>query len=67
LEAAVAHAERTVPEHLRRLAYQAGAEQVEIHMVRTDRNVPVAVSWGEEIFLGTELTFTAAGRPRPTA
>jgi N-methylhydantoinase A/oxoprolinase/acetone carboxylase beta subunit len=67
LEAAVAHAERMVPEHLRRLAYQAGAEQVEIHMARTDKNVPVAVSWGEEIFLGTELTFTAAGRPRPTA
>jgi N-methylhydantoinase A/oxoprolinase/acetone carboxylase beta subunit len=67
LEDAVAHARRVVSEHLRDLARRAGAEQVEVHVTRTDQEVPVLVSWGEEIYLGTELTFTAAGRPRPTA
>jgi hypothetical protein len=32
-------------------------------MERIDHTAPVADSWGDEIYLGTELYFTAAGRP----
>jgi hypothetical protein len=34
-------------------------------MVREDREVPVQAGWGDRIYLGTELIFTAAGRPSP--
>jgi N-methylhydantoinase A/oxoprolinase/acetone carboxylase beta subunit len=65
LEEAVAHAQQVVPERLRALSQQAGADQVEVQMERVDRRAPVRMGWGEEIYLGTDLTFTAAGRPSP--
>ncbi len=63
LTAAIEHAQGSVPDHLRSLAQQAGAEQVEITMVRQDKRAPVRGGWGQDIFLETELTFTAVGRP----
>jgi hypothetical protein len=51
--------------HAEALAQQAGAEQVEVRMARTDRRAEVGGGWGEEIYLGTELIFTAVGRPSP--
>jgi hypothetical protein len=36
-----------------------------VQMERVDRRAPVRMGWGEEIYLGTDLTFTAAGRPSP--
>jgi hypothetical protein len=33
-------------------------------MERVDQHVPVGAGWGEELYLGTQLTFTAVGRPR---
>jgi N-methylhydantoinase A/oxoprolinase/acetone carboxylase beta subunit len=63
LEEAVAHAEAVMPVKLERLAREAGADQVEMRMIRLDRDVPVADAWGQEIYLDTELTFTAVGRP----
>jgi hypothetical protein len=65
LKQAVAHAQQVVPERLRALSQQAGADQVEVQMERVDRRAPVRMGWGEEIYLGTDLTFTAVGRPSP--
>jgi hypothetical protein len=43
------------------LAQQAGADQVEIKMGRNDNRAKVMGQ--QEIYLGTELVFTAFGRP----
>jgi len=45
------------------MARQAGAEQVEVQLVRTDRTTPLEIEWGQEVYLETELTVTAVGRP----
>ncbi len=65
LEDAVDHAYQVTPERLRALARQAGAEQVEVRVERVDRRAPLRAGWGEKVYLGTELTFTAVGRPSP--
>ncbi|HET91418.1 MAG TPA: hydantoinase/oxoprolinase family protein [Chloroflexi bacterium] len=66
LEESVAYARRVVPGQLTVQARQAGAEQIEVQMVRVDQVAPVRGSWGKHIYLGTELTFTAVGRPSLT-
>jgi N-methylhydantoinase A/oxoprolinase/acetone carboxylase beta subunit len=63
VEEAVAHAQSVMPAQVEELARKAGAEQVEIKMVRLDREVPVAEAWGQPIYLDTELVATAVGRP----
>jgi hypothetical protein len=63
LEESVDYATRIVPDYLGELARQAGAEQVEIKVVREDHTAPVKGGWGSEIHLHTELLFTAVGRP----
>jgi N-methylhydantoinase A/oxoprolinase/acetone carboxylase beta subunit len=63
LTEAIQYAEQAVPPHLRALAREAGATQVEVKMVRRDLSAPVRGGWAEEIFLESELTFTAVGRP----
>ncbi len=63
VEQAVAHAGQIVPPWLAAQAREAGTAQVEIHTVRVDEGAPLSSGWGEEIYLGTELTFTALGRP----
>ena len=63
VEEAVAHAKLVMPAQLEQLARKVGAEQVEVKMVRLDREVPVAEAWGQLIYLDTELMFTAVGRP----
>jgi N-methylhydantoinase A/oxoprolinase/acetone carboxylase beta subunit len=63
LDEAVAFAGQVFPDWLTTLARQAGAEQVEVGVVRVDRVAPVRERPGEEVYLETELTFTAAGRP----
>lgn len=67
LEEGVAYAERVVPPHLRARAQEAGAQQVEMHVVRTDHTAPVHEKIDDEIFLETTLTFTAVGRPATAA
>jgi N-methylhydantoinase A/oxoprolinase/acetone carboxylase beta subunit len=67
VEEGVAYARRVVPDQLRALARQAGAGQVELQESREDRNVAVRAEWGQPIYLGTLLTFTAVGRPGPCA
>ncbi len=61
LEEAVAYAQKFVPEQLEVLARKAGADHVEVKMERQDQIAPI--NWGGEIYLSTELHFTAVGRP----
>jgi hypothetical protein len=63
VEEGVAYAEQLAPVQLEALARQAGADQVQVQMVRLDHNVPTGDGWNEPVYLGTELTFTAVGRP----
>jgi len=63
VEEGVAYAHQVVPDQLEMLARQAGADQIEMRMNRVDQSAPVRASWGQEIYLGTQLTFTAVGRP----
>lgn len=63
VEEAVAHAREVVPDRLEILARLAGADHVEVQMTRRDRNVRAGGGWKKKIYLGTELTFTAVGRP----
>ncbi len=65
LEQAVAYAQQVMSPYVEARAQQAGAEQVEVQMARTDHQAKVAAGWGQEIYLGTELIFTAVGRPSP--
>jgi len=64
LDAAIDYARDVVMRRLEERMRQAGADQVEVKMVRVDKNLPVALGWGQSVYLGTELTFTAVGRPR---
>jgi len=63
LEDGVAYARTVVPEQLEALARQAGAGHVEVKITRKDNIAPIKPEWGGEIYLDTELTFTAVGRP----
>ena len=65
LEEAVAFARRWMGGWVEGQARQAGAAQVEVQVERRDSYAPVRPDAGEEIYLGTELTFTAVGRPSP--
>jgi hypothetical protein len=66
VEEGVAYAQETVAAELSALAQQAGAGQAEVRMARVDKSAPVKGGWGQSVYLETELTFTAVGRPRPT-
>jgi hypothetical protein len=61
LEQAVQHARKYMLPLAKKLAHQAGAEQVEVKMDRTDKRAKVRGH--EDVYLGTQLIFTAFGRP----
>jgi N-methylhydantoinase A/oxoprolinase/acetone carboxylase beta subunit len=63
VERGVALARSIVPDRLAGMARKAGAEQTEVHMERVDRIAPVDIEWGQDVFVETELVFTAVGRP----
>jgi N-methylhydantoinase A/oxoprolinase/acetone carboxylase beta subunit len=65
LEQALGYAQQVMSAHVEAQAQQAGAGQVEVQMARTDRQARVTAGWGQEVYLGTELVFTAVGRPSP--
>lgn len=67
LEEAVTFACERVPVQLEAQARQAGAGHVEVQWTRRDHYAPISAGWGSQIYLGTELAFTAAGRPSPAA
>jgi len=64
-ELAVAYAQQVVGAQIEAMARQEGADQVEVRMTRIDQWAPVAIGLNQQIYLGTELQFTAAGRPSP--
>ncbi len=64
LELAVDHARDYMIPRAEKMAQQAGADQVEIKMDRRDNRAKVRGN--HEVFLGTELVFTAMGRPSIT-
>jgi hypothetical protein len=63
VEIAVAHAEAVMPAKVTALAQEAGADHVEVRVSRLDQEAPTAMSDDDQVYLGTELTFTAVGRP----
>jgi N-methylhydantoinase A/oxoprolinase/acetone carboxylase beta subunit len=65
LEEAIAHAQEHMVPWMEDLARQAGAAHIEVKMSRHDKDALVGTGWGDRIYLGTELIFTAAGRPSP--
>jgi N-methylhydantoinase A/oxoprolinase/acetone carboxylase beta subunit len=65
LEDAVTYAHDQMTVWMEETARQAGAAQVEVQMTREDRSVVAKAGWGDKIYLGTELTFIAVGRPSP--
>ena len=65
LEEAVAYARAQMVPWMEDVARQAGAAQVEVQMARQDKEALVKAGWGDKLYLGSELTFTAAGRPSP--
>jgi N-methylhydantoinase A/oxoprolinase/acetone carboxylase beta subunit len=67
LEEAVAYAQEQMIPWIKARARRAGADQVEAQMTRQDRSVLVKAGWGDRLYLGTELVFTAVGRPSPAA
>ena len=64
LAEAVTYTQQTMSSQLEQLARQAGADQVEVKIRREDRIAPIREALGGELYLGTELIFTAVGRPR---
>ena len=65
LEEAVAYASDQMLPWIRARAREVGAEQAEVQMTREDRDVLVKAGWGDRLYLGSELVFTAVGRPSP--
>jgi N-methylhydantoinase A/oxoprolinase/acetone carboxylase beta subunit len=63
VERGVAYAEQIVTPELLALAREAGASDIETHMAREDQYAQAKGGWNDQVYLGTELTFTAAGRP----
>jgi N-methylhydantoinase A/oxoprolinase/acetone carboxylase beta subunit len=63
VEAAVAYAQRVMPSEAAELARQAGADHIEVRLSRVDQEAPTAMAEDDQVYLGTELTFTAVGRP----
>jgi N-methylhydantoinase A/oxoprolinase/acetone carboxylase beta subunit len=61
LEPAVAHARREAAARAETLALRAGAASVQVAVTRRDQTVEIS---GDELFLGSEISATAAGRPR---
>ena len=64
-EEAVTLAQELVFPHVEMLARGAGADQVELLMSRTDHWASVLRGNQAKIYLGTDLLFSATGRPSP--
>jgi N-methylhydantoinase A/oxoprolinase/acetone carboxylase beta subunit len=67
LDEAVAYTEQRGSALALASAMRAGAEDVRVQVVRRDSSAPVAGGWGDEIYVQTDMTVTAIGRPRLAA
>jgi N-methylhydantoinase A/oxoprolinase/acetone carboxylase beta subunit len=56
----VRYVEETMRARVETMAQQAGAHHIEVRVEREDKTAPVR---GDRLYLGTEMTFTAVGRP----
>jgi N-methylhydantoinase A/oxoprolinase/acetone carboxylase beta subunit len=65
VEDAIARAEKVMSAYVQQLASQAGGEEVQTHMTRRDHWIPVQGTAVESLYMGSELTFSAVGRPSP--
>lgn len=63
LEQAVRYAKKSMLPRVEARALKAGAKQVELQIDRRDRHAKLRGH--KDLYLGTELTFTAFGRPSP--
>ena len=63
MKEAVAYAQEVLPAQIEALAQRAGAGQVEVRMRRRDQRAMAAAGWEQEVYLETQLVFTAVGRP----
>jgi N-methylhydantoinase A/oxoprolinase/acetone carboxylase beta subunit len=60
LAESVRYAEERMTRRAEAMAREAGAHHIEVRVEREDRTAPVR---GDRLYLGTEMTFTAVGRP----
>jgi len=65
LEGAVAYANQRMTPYVAELARQAGAEQIETRATREDHWAPVLRGRTATLYLGSELVYSAVGRPSP--
>jgi N-methylhydantoinase A/oxoprolinase/acetone carboxylase beta subunit len=65
LEDAIRHTRETMLAHVERLASEAGGEQIETHVTQRDFWIPVRGAPAGKLYMGSELTFSAVGRPSP--
>ena len=63
LEQAVNEMQRLIVPYLEERTQEAGADHVEVMMNRRDQRVPTGPGAVDDLCLGTELHFTATGRP----
>ncbi|MHB1355897.1 MAG: hydantoinase/oxoprolinase family protein [Anaerolineae bacterium] len=49
------------------LAQKAGANDIRLQVQRCDHRAPLADGWGDDMYIGSEFTVTAIGRPRLAA
>jgi len=63
LQEGIDYAREVMSERVEQLARQAGAQQVEVCVERHDLLATVGGGWNQKLFIGSELLFTAVGRP----
>jgi N-methylhydantoinase A/oxoprolinase/acetone carboxylase beta subunit len=67
LDSAFQFAEKRGRELASTLAQRAGASDIRLQVQRSDHRAPVAEGWGDDMYIGSEFTVTAIGRPRLAA
>jgi N-methylhydantoinase A/oxoprolinase/acetone carboxylase beta subunit len=65
IDEAIQYVRKVMIPYVEGLVSQAGGEQIETHVSRQDFWVPVRGVPGEKLYMGSELTFGAVGRPSP--
>jgi N-methylhydantoinase A/oxoprolinase/acetone carboxylase beta subunit len=64
LEEGVSFAHDNMVDYVKEQAKLVGADHVEVKMTRDDQIALIGVGGGAELFLGSDLVFTATGRPK---
>lgn len=64
LEESVSFAQTNMVDIVKEQAKLIGADHVEVKMTRNDQIALIGIGGGAELFLGSDLVFTATGRPK---